>query len=74
MELFDRVILASQTKQRPGLTMNELIDANSNAVGDWPRDSWGIAMFAAKGHMDRLELLNGVLLIHGTRPGRREIV
>ena len=74
VELIDRAIIASLTKQRAGLTMKELIDVVSNAVGDWPRDSWSVAMFAVKGHMDRLEQLYKVRLIHGTRPARWEIV
>ncbi len=74
VELFDRVILVSLTKHRAGLTMKELIDAISSAVGDWPRDTWSIAMFAVKGHMDRLEQLNKVRAIAGSHPGRWEAV
>jgi glyoxylase-like metal-dependent hydrolase (beta-lactamase superfamily II) len=74
VELLDRAILANLTKQRSGLRMKELIDAISNAVGDWPYDSWSVAMFAVQGHMDRLEQLNKVRLIQGTHPARWEIV
>jgi len=73
VDLFDRVILSSLTSQRAGLTMKELIDVISNAVGDWPRDSWTIAMFAVKGHMDRLEQLTRVRAIAGSRPVRWEM-
>ncbi len=68
VELLDRVILASLEKQPAGLTMKELIDAVSNAVGDWPKESWALAMFAVKGHMDRLEQQAKVRALRGTRP------
>jgi glyoxylase-like metal-dependent hydrolase (beta-lactamase superfamily II) len=55
VEFFDRVILASLGKMPAGLTLKELIDAVANAAGDWPKDSWNLAMFPVKGHMDRLE-------------------
>ena len=74
VELFDRVILASLAKHRSGLTLKELIDIVSNAVGDWPRESWTIAMFAVKGHMDRLEQLNKIRATAGSHPVRWEIV
>ena len=56
-ELFERVILTSRTKQHSGLTMNELVDALSNAIGGWPRDNWSVAIFAVRGHTERLEEL-----------------
>jgi glyoxylase-like metal-dependent hydrolase (beta-lactamase superfamily II) len=74
VELLDRAVIASLMKHRPGLTMKELIDVVANAVGDWPRDSWALAMFSVNGHMDRLVQLNKVRLIRETRPARWEIV
>jgi len=74
VEMFDRVILPSLAKHTSGLTMKQLIEEISNAVGDWPRDTWTIAMFAVKGHMDRLEQLNKVRTIAGSHPARWEIV
>jgi glyoxylase-like metal-dependent hydrolase (beta-lactamase superfamily II) len=68
VELFDRVIFATLGKNPAGLTMKELIDAVSNAVGDWPKESWSLAMFSVKGHMDRLEQQNKVRALRGTRP------
>ena len=68
VELFDRVILSGLGKNPEGLTMKELIDAVSNAVGDWPKDTWTLAMFPVKGHMDRLEQQGKVRAQRGTRP------
>jgi glyoxylase-like metal-dependent hydrolase (beta-lactamase superfamily II) len=68
VELFDRVILSSLAKQASGRTMKELIDAVAQAVGDWPQDTWSLAMFPVKGHMDRLEEAGRVRVVAGTRP------
>ena len=74
VELFDRVILASLRKTPPGLTLKELIDVVAGAVGDWPRDSWGLAMFPVRGHMDRLEQQGKVRALRGTRPLKWQLV
>ncbi len=74
VEIFDRAILSGLKKHASGLTMKELIDAVSNAVGDWPKDTWTVAMFSVKGHMDRLEQLNKVRAIRETRPLKWELV
>jgi len=68
VELLDRAILTALEKNRAGLTLKELIDAAANAVGDWPQDSWNLAMFPVKGHMDRLELQGKVRALGGSRP------
>ena len=68
VELFDRVILSSLGKNASGLTMKDLIDAVSQAVGEWPKESWGLAMFPVKGHMDRLEKAGKVRVAGETRP------
>jgi glyoxylase-like metal-dependent hydrolase (beta-lactamase superfamily II) len=68
VELLDRVILASLEKNPAGLTMKQLIDAVANAVGDWPPDSWTVAMFSVKGHMDRLEQQGKARAVRGARP------
>ncbi len=70
VEFLDRLILASLEKNRDGLTMKELIDAVSNGVGDWPKETWTVAMFAVKGHMDRLEQLGKARAVRGARPVR----
>lgn len=67
VELFDRVILSSLAKNSAGLTLKELIDAVANAVGEWPKETWSLAMFPVKGHMDRLEQQNKVRAVRGTR-------
>jgi glyoxylase-like metal-dependent hydrolase (beta-lactamase superfamily II) len=74
VDLFDRVILGSLAKSPPGLTLKELIDAVSNAVGDWPKESWQLAMFPVKGHLDRLVEQNKIRTIRGTRPARWQLV
>jgi glyoxylase-like metal-dependent hydrolase (beta-lactamase superfamily II) len=74
VEIFDRTILSSLRKHPSGLTMKELIDAVSNAVGEWPKETWSLAMFPVKGHMDRLEQLNKVRVMEGTRPLKWELV
>lgn len=68
VELFDQVILSSLGKNPTGLTLKELIEAVANAVGEWPRTTWGLAMFPVKGHMDRLEEQGKARRLDGTRP------
>jgi len=74
VDLFDRVILGSLVKAPGGLTMKELIDAVSNAVGDWPKETWDLAMFPVKGHMDRLEAQDKVRVVPGSSPVRWQFV
>jgi glyoxylase-like metal-dependent hydrolase (beta-lactamase superfamily II) len=68
VEVFDRTILASLSRHASGLTMRELIDAVAQAVGDWPQDTWALAMFPVKGHMDRLEAMGKARVVSETRP------
>ena len=70
VELFDRVIISSLQKVRAGLTLQELIDSVSNAVGDWPKDSWSLAMFPVNGHLERLEQSHRVQCVRGIRPAK----
>lgn len=72
VELFDHVILSTLSKSSSGATLIELIDSVSNAVGEWPKESWNLAMFPVKGHMDRLEALGKVRRRDATRPVRWE--
>jgi glyoxylase-like metal-dependent hydrolase (beta-lactamase superfamily II) len=73
VELLDRAILASLEKNRPGLTLKELMDAVTNAVGDWPPDQLVLAMFPVKGHLDRLEEQGKIRVVRGARPGKWEL-
>jgi glyoxylase-like metal-dependent hydrolase (beta-lactamase superfamily II) len=73
VELFDRVILGSLAKTHAGLTMKELIDAVSSAIGEWPRETWDLAMFPVRGHMDRLEEQGKVRRVAGAKPGRWQL-
>jgi len=68
VELFDRVILSSLTRSMSGLTLKDLIDAVSNAVGDWPKDTWSLAMFPVNGHLTRLEQLHKAQAVRGSHP------
>ncbi len=68
VELLDRVILQSLDKHSAGLTLQQLIDAVANAVGDWPQDSWALAMFPVNGHMERLEQVGKVRRTPGSLP------
>ncbi len=70
VELFDRVILASL--ERSPLSLRELIDAVANAVGEWPKDTWRLAMFPVKGHLDRLETQGKIRRVSGAHPLRWE--
>jgi glyoxylase-like metal-dependent hydrolase (beta-lactamase superfamily II) len=70
VELFDRVILHALEKTPVGLALADLIKAVADAVGDWPRATWTLAMFPVKGHMDRLEQQGKVRVLRGTRPVR----
>ncbi len=70
VELLDRVILAGLARNPAGLAMKELIDTVASAVGDWPQDTWTLAMFPVKGHMDRLEAQGRARRLGGTRPVR----
>ena len=73
VEFLDRVILSSLEKNRAGLAMKELVDAVATAVGDWPPDSWLLAMFPVKGHIDRLEEQGKIRALRGTRPVKWEL-
>jgi hypothetical protein len=70
VEVFDRVILGALDRNPGGLTLKELIDAVSNAVGDWPQDTHDLAMFPVKGHMERFEQRGQVRVVPGSRPVR----
>jgi glyoxylase-like metal-dependent hydrolase (beta-lactamase superfamily II) len=73
VEFLDRAILASLAKNPAGLSMKQLVDAAATAVGDWPPDSWLLAMFPVKGHMDRLVERGKVRAVRGTRPVKFEL-
>jgi len=74
VEFLDRVILTKLEKNRAGLSMKELTDAVATAVGDWPPESWLLAMFPVKGHMDRLEQQGKVRALRGPRPVKFELI
>ncbi len=69
VDFFERVILTSLEKNPAGLTLKDLIDAVSQAAGDWPQDTI-LAMFPVKGHMDRLESRWEVRRVPGLHPVR----
>ncbi len=67
---FDKVLLSSLQRNPSGMTMRELIDAIGGAFSEWPKDTLIFAMFAIKGHMDRLEGLGKARLVRDHRPYR----
>lgn len=68
----DYVILSSLGITAAGMMLAELVDAVAQAVGEWPKDSWNLAMFPVKGHLDRLEGLGKIRRAQGSRPIRWE--
>jgi glyoxylase-like metal-dependent hydrolase (beta-lactamase superfamily II) len=70
VERVDEVILATFNRVPSGLTLKELIEEVAGALGDWPRESWSLAMFPLKGHMDRLESQGKARQLPGARPVR----
>jgi glyoxylase-like metal-dependent hydrolase (beta-lactamase superfamily II) len=54
VQTFDQVILTKLAEHPRGAGMQELIDSVGNAFSDWPKDTLVFAMFAVKGHLDRL--------------------
>ncbi len=73
VELLDRVILRDLSPHPKGLALQELIDAVANAVGDWPKETWFLAMFPVKGHLDRLEHQGKIRPVAGARPGKWQL-
>jgi len=73
VEFLDRVIVENLGKIPAGLTLRELIDAVATAVGDWPKESWNIAMFAVWGHMKRLEERGKARAMRGTKPVKYQL-
>lgn len=70
VELIDRAILAGLHKNPAGLTLKELMQTASEAVGDWPEEGRHLAMFAVNGHMDRLEGSGKARIVPGSKPVR----
>jgi glyoxylase-like metal-dependent hydrolase (beta-lactamase superfamily II) len=67
---FDEVVLTSLRRNPSGVTLRQLIGAIGDAFSDWPKDTLIFAMFAIKGHMDRLEAYGKVRLDRSMRPFR----
>jgi glyoxylase-like metal-dependent hydrolase (beta-lactamase superfamily II) len=72
VELLDRVILSTLERVPSGMTLAEFIRAVAEAVGEWPKDSWNLAMFPVKGHLDRLESKAKIRRVQGSHPIRWE--
>ena len=49
------------------------MDAAAMGVGDWPKESWNIAMFAVWGHMKRLEERGKARALRGTKPVKYQL-
>ena len=68
VQTFDRVLLSALKVAPSGLSLTQLTEAIGAAFSDWPKDTLMFAMFAIKGHMDRLEDLGKVRLLRASRP------
>jgi len=68
VQTFDQVILTQLAAHPRGVGMQELIDAIGNAFSDWPKDTLVFAMFAVKGHLDRLVEYGKAREIRDSRP------
>lgn len=73
VEFLDRALLEDLRKNPQGLSLRELMEAAANAMGEWPPESWDLAMFPVRGHMDRLAALGKARPVAGARPGRWEL-
>lgn len=76
VDLFDRVILRSLEiqQQHAGLSLKQLIDAVATKIADLPKEACNFAMFAVKGHMDRLEQMGRVKTVSGAKPVKWQLV
>jgi len=68
VQTFDQVILTELAAHPRGAGMQELINAIGNAFGTWPKDTLVFAMFAVKGHLDRLVEYRKAREIRDDRP------
>ena len=73
VEILERRFLRALEKSRAGLTLRELINEACEEFPDWPLETRDLAMFACKGHMDRLEELGKIRLLRETFPQRWQI-
>lgn len=70
VELLDRALMAALERNPAGLSLEQLIDAAAQAVGEWPPEGLVLAMWPVKGHMDRLAERGVARLLSGTQPLR----
>jgi glyoxylase-like metal-dependent hydrolase (beta-lactamase superfamily II) len=70
VEVIDRALLAALAKKPAGLTLEQLMEAAADAVGEWPPESLALAMWPVKGHMDRLVEHGAARPVPGTQPLR----
>jgi glyoxylase-like metal-dependent hydrolase (beta-lactamase superfamily II) len=70
IQTLDRALLSALQGAPSGLTLSQLTEAVGRAFSDWPKDTLLFAMFAIKGHMDRLEEMGKVRLVRDGRPFR----
>jgi len=68
VQTFDRVLLSAMRGAPSGLNLTHLTEAIGAAFSDWPKDTLIFAMFAIKGHMDRLEEMGKARLLRDSRP------
>ena len=62
----DRIILSGLARHKhSGLNLAQLIELVTDKIADWPRETRYLALFAVKGHMDRLEEMGRVSRLAG---------
>lgn len=69
VERLDRAILRALEKHQAGLTLKQLLLEARTEFPEWPESTLDLAMFAVKGHLDRLEQ-NHSIHAHSGRPVR----
>lgn len=66
----DRVLLKALSQHPHGLTLKQLMLEARAEFPEWPEDTIDLAMFAVKGHLDRLEQNHSVRVNADTNPAR----
>jgi len=54
VEFIDGALRRDLSRHPEGMSLKELVNSAAAAVGEWPNDSWFLAMFPVKGHLDRM--------------------
>jgi glyoxylase-like metal-dependent hydrolase (beta-lactamase superfamily II) len=74
VEFIEQVLLRHLAKHREGLSLKELVNSVAEAVGEWPKDTWFLATFPVKGHLDRMVDSGRARLVRGNGLPRWQLV